>query len=98
MLDWLKVTWKAIVGAGLMFLAFKAIKQSGQMQRQAEAWDSEAQDAVNKNLDHANAALSQAKVKAAEAERIKQKAEQRISEVAKRDEEMADIIDRWRRT
>lgn len=98
MLDWLKQFGSAIVAAGLAFLAFRAVAKSNLHKKQAAAWEAEAQDAVDQNLDHADAALSQAKKHQAEAERIKLKAEEKINAVAQRDDEMADILDRWRRS
>lgn len=98
MLDWFKQFGTAIAGAALAFLAFMAVSKAQRHRKQAQAWENEAQDAVDNKLDHAEAALTQAKKHQAEADRIKLKAEARINEAANRDDDMADILDRWRRS
>ena len=99
-MSWLKRGGAAFLMAITAFLAFFAAMNATAKRKQAQDWQKRAEGQAESDMVgdivSADAALTQAKVHAAEAERIAQKAEKRIDEMAKRDETVADIVDRWR--
>lgn len=100
MIEWLKASVKGIAVAVLAFLAYRAAQQVSGHKKTADRWrqiaeDSEAQD-VSERIVSAQAALSQAKKHDEEANRVKRKAEERISKVADSDDTIRDIVNRWR--
>ena len=100
MIAWLKRGGLAVLAAAGAFLAFMAAAKATARRNEAREWQDlatelESEDVADRMRD-ANAALTQAKFHAAEAERIAHKAEARLDKLAKSDETMADIVDRWR--
>lgn len=99
-MNWFKNASSAIWFGILAVLAAFAAMQATSRKRQSEEWQKKAEDEAAKDLEadvhKANALLTQAKMHNAEAKRIAKKAEDRIDAMAKRDETVADIVDRWR--
>lgn len=98
-MNWFKNASSAIWFGILAVLAAFAAMQATSRKRQAEEWQRRAEDEAAKDIEadvnKANALLSQAKMHNAEAGRIARKAEERIDAMAKRDETVAEIVDKW---
>lgn len=99
-MSWLKRTWSSLAMALVAFLAFMAATKASQRRAEAKKWQKVATEEKERDVvdavDNANVALGQAKLHAAEAERIAKNAEKRLDDIAKRDDTMGDIMDRWR--
>lgn len=84
----------------LAFLAFMAVAAAKRQQKMARGWQDRslelAEDKVANSIHTAKAAETQAKKHDAKANEIKAKAESRISQIAEKDDEISDILDRWR--
>ena len=98
MFDWLKQFGAAIVAAALMFLGFMAVSKSNRHKAKAEKLENKATENINNDVKSAGKALERAKVHAQKAEKIKADAEAKLDAVANKDETMADIVDRWKRS
>ena len=101
-MKWLKTTWSAISAALLVALAVFAAASASRQKSSARKWQETAVDIeagkVKKGTVTAEAASTKAKLHDARANELKAKAENRITKIGERDEEVADILDRWRRT
>lgn len=99
-MKWLKSTGAAISVAFLALLAMFAVASARRQKSSAEKWQQKSVDiesgALLDDLVTAEAASSQAKLHEAKAEAIKKKAEARIDAIGKKDEDVADILNRWR--
>ena len=98
MLSWLKQFGAAIIAAGLMFLGFMAVAKSNRHKAKAEKLEQRATQDINRDVQAADKALKRAKIHAEKAETIKSDAEAKIDAMANKDEDMGDIISRWKRT
>lgn len=100
MIAWLRRFASSIAIGVLAFLAYRAAQQVSGHKQSADRWKQVAVDAeesdIAESLVSAKAAMTQAKKHEAEADRIKQKAEERIAKVATSDDTISDIVDRWR--
>ena len=99
-MTWLKTTWSAISVAVLGALAVFAVASVQRHKSNARKWQEKATDIEAGQVENATltaeAASTKAKFHDAKANEIKQKAEARITQIGQKDEEMADILDRWR--
>ncbi len=100
MVDWFKGLGVSVKVAALAFLAALAAMAAMRHKKTAEAWQGKAveieQGNVVKGIKTAEAASSQAKLSEARAEEVKKKAEARITQIGEKNEEISDILDRWR--
>lgn len=101
-MTWLKTVWSATSVALLAALAVFAVANAKRQKSSAKKWQETAVDIEAGNLKKstitAEAANTKAKLHEAKAAEARAKAESRINEIGKKDEEVSDIIDRWRRT
>jgi len=99
-MNWFKRGGAAFLMAVSAFLAFFAAMNATAKRKQARDWqqraEGQAESTMIDDIITAEAAMTQAKKHASEAERIAKKAEDRIDAMAKRDETVGDIVDRWR--
>ena len=99
-MKWLKTTWSALSAALLAALVIFAAANARRHKEVAEKWQGKAVDIeqgnVVKGVTTASQATTQAKLHEAKAASIKKKAEDRISSIGERDEDVSDILDRWR--
>lgn len=98
-MQWLKglgISVKVAVTALLMAMAVMAAKRH---KDNADKWRNTAVEIENgyvvKGIETAAAASSQAKLHDERATAIKEKAEACITQMADKDEDVADILDRW---
>jgi len=98
-MNWLRglgISLKVAIGALLMTLAIMSARRAKDT---ADKWRNNAVEIENgyviKGVETASAANTQAKIHDNKAKQIKAKAEARITEMAGKDEDVADILDRW---
>lgn len=100
-MTWFKSIGNWIAAAALAFLAVMAARQVGGHKKQARRWQEKATEIEvsgrDEDLDKAKAALTQAKLADARAEEARKKAQQRLDKLGDQDENVADIVDRWRK-
>jgi len=101
-MTWLKATWTALGTALLAALAVFAVANARAQKSNARKWQEKATDIeagnVVKGVETAAAALTQAKLHESKAAAARATAEARITAIGENNEDMADIIDRWRRS
>lgn len=100
MTDWLKRVcksiWFAIGALGAAYVAYEATSRRQESRKWQDRAIAEQESDVQESIDQAEASMSQAKLHAAEADRIAAKAEAKINKLAESDETVTDIVDRWR--
>jgi hypothetical protein len=88
--------------AVLAFLAAMAAAKARQEKQRANEWaeqaEADAQADVVEGTDKAKAALSQAKLHEAKADEAKKAARARLDSIGERDEDVADVVHRWRKS
>ena len=98
-MNWLKGLGVSIKVAVLAALAVMAVMAAKRQKEQADKWKDKATDIalgnVIKGTTTAKAANSQAKLHDAKAKEIKKKAEDRITQIGEKDEDVKDILARW---
>ncbi len=98
-MNWLKGLGVSVKVAALAFLAVLAVMAAKRHKDNALKWQQTSVDVKNKDVDTgtmtAKAANSQAKLHNAKAKEIKKKAEDRITQMGDKDEDVADILARW---
>ncbi len=98
-MKWLKATGSAISVAFLAALAVFAVFSAQRQKAQARKWQGKAEDIeagnVVKGIEMAEAASAQAKLHEARAKEKKAKAEQRITQIGEKNEDIASILDNW---
>ena len=99
-MTWLKTTWSAISVALLAALAVFAAASVQRQKTNARKWQETAVDIESGKLKEATitaeAANTKAKLHDAKANEAKAKAESRIDQIGKKNEEISDILDRWK--
>ena len=99
-MNWLKGFGISLKVALTAFLAALSVMAMKRQKATAEKWHDKAVDIelgrVEKGTQTAKAASTQAKLHDNRALEIKAKAEKRIDQMGSADEEVADIVDRWR--
>ncbi len=102
MIDWLKTAGGAFIAAVLAFAAFFAVQRQAAQRRNARKWqakaDAEAEAATQGSIDRANTALAKAKRHDDRANELAERSRARIDALGERDENMADILDSWRKS
>lgn len=100
MSDWLKRLWQPIAVAVAAFLAVMAARRiaghSAAADRYAELAAEANQRDVENAFDKYQRASRLAKTHRQRAVDIRRQTEKRIDDIAKSDDEIADIVDRWR--
>ena len=100
-MTWLKSIGSALVAAAIAFGIFMAANAASNERRKARQWQERALDEVEASLtddiELANAALTQAKLHDAKAEEAIAKGKARLDKLGSRHEDVADIVDRWRK-
>lgn len=98
-MTWLKTAWKAISAALLAALVVFAAASARGHKKKAEKWQAHAVNSegeqVKKGVLTAKQAQTKAKLHKAKADEIKKKAEDRITAIGAKDEDVADILARW---
>jgi Spy/CpxP family protein refolding chaperone len=98
-MTWFKTTGAAISAALLAALAIFAAANAKQQASSARKWQQKADDIesgkVKESTLTAAAASTKAKLHDARAQELKAKAENRITQIGEKDEEISDILDRW---
>lgn len=98
-MTWFKTTGSAISAALLAALAVFAVASAKRQTTTARKWQEKANDIESGKVKEATltaeAASTKAKLHDARAKELKAKAEQRITQIGGKDEEISDILDRW---
>ena len=98
-MNWIKTSWNALSAAILASLAIFAVASAQRHKKSAEKWQQTATDiengAVVRGITRAEQASTRAKLHEAKAASIKKKAEERITQIGEKDEDVADILRRW---
>ena len=101
-MNWLKGLGISVKIAALAFLAVLAVMAAKRQKATADKWKDKAVDIelgnVVKGVETAAAASMQAKLHDAKANEIKSKAEAKIKAIGDKDDEISDILDRFRRS
>ena len=101
-MKWLKSIGSSVVLVVLAALAIFATAGATRQKANARKWQGKAEDIEAGNVESATltaeAASTKAKLHNAKADELKAKAEQRITAIGEKDEEVADILDRWRKS
>ena len=101
-MTWLKGLGISVKVAALAFLAALAVMAAKRQKASAEKWHDKAVDIelekVTAGTTTAAAASTQAKLHDAKADEIKKKAEVRIGQMGDNDDEISDILDRFRKS
>lgn len=101
MIKWLSGLGSALAAAAIAFLAFMAINQRTGYKRTANKWRQRAEDELVSGRDDALERAKSARRQAGQHERLadeaRGKAEKRIDELGKKNEDVADIVSRWRK-
>ena len=101
-MTWLKTTFSAISAALLAALAIFAVASAQRQKSSARKWQSKAEDIESGNVKKATltaeAASTKAKLHDAKADELKAKAEARITKIGEKNEDITDILDRWRKS
>jgi len=96
---WLKAIWSSISVALLAALAVFAVASAQRQKTNARKWQDKAVDIESGKLKDATitaeAANTKAKLHDARARELKKKAEDRITQIGDKDEDVADLLDRW---
>jgi len=99
-MNWFKGLGISVKVAALAFLAALAVAAAKRQKGQAEKWHDKAVDIelgkVDKGTMTSAAASTQAKFHDAKSKEIKAKAETRIKQMGKQDEEVDSILDQFR--
>jgi len=99
-MTWIKASWTALSAALLAALAIFAVASAQRHKKTAKKWQDKAvaveEGKVVKGIEKAEQASTQAALHEAKAESIKAKAEARITQIGEKDEDVADILNRWR--
>ena len=99
-MNWLKATWAAVGTAFLAALAIFAAMSAQGHKRSARKWQEKATDAEEQDIANQAEVAKAANEKAAQhhlrADERRAKAEERINSIGAKNEEIADILDRWR--
>jgi hypothetical protein len=99
-IDWFKGFGISVKIAALAFLAALGAMAVKYQKAQADKWSDKAVDIelgnVVKGVETAKAANTQALIHDAKARQIKKKAEARIDAMGGQNEEISDILDKWR--
>ena len=92
----------AVVVAFLAFMAFMAAAAARRHKADAKRWNDalsdDMEDGVLESGELAKDAIRQADMAHNRAVEARLKAEKRLTEIGKRDDEMADIVDNWRKS
>lgn len=98
-MTWLRTVWSSISVALLAALAVFAVASAKRQKSSAKKWQETAVDIESGKLKDATvtaeAANTKAKLHDAKANKLKAKAEKRITDIGNKDEDVADILDRW---
>ena len=98
-MNWIKSLGSAVWIGILGFLAAMALAAAKRQKNIADQWKDRALDIelgnVVKGTETAQAASSQAKIYDARAKQIKKKAEARIDQMAKQNQSIESLIDKW---
>lgn len=101
-MNWLKTTFGAIGIAILGALALFAAAMAKGQRDKARKWQEKAVDIesgkVTDSTLTAEAASTQAKLADAKADAVAARAEERMNKVGEKNEEVATILDRWRKS
>lgn len=101
-MNWLKGLGVSLKIAVVALMAGLAIMAAQRQKAEARKWQQKAVDVEDKNVETgtltAAAANSKAKLHDAKSDEIKAKAEARIADMGKQDEDIADILDQFRRS
>ena len=101
-MSFLKTTWSALSAAFMVALVIFAGAAVIRQKNQAEKWKGKAVDIelgnVVKGVKSAEAASTKAKLHDATAGEKKKAAEARITKIGEKNEAVADILDRWRKS
>jgi hypothetical protein len=94
-----KTTWNALSAAILAALAIFAVASAQRHKKTAREWQEKAVDIesgkVVRGIAKAEQASAQAKYHEAKAASIKKQAEDRITQIGEKDEDVRDILSRW---
>ncbi len=103
-MTWLKKAWATIAGSTIVLVLLAALGAAlaAQSRKKARQWQDKSVDIeagnVVKGIDSAKAANTQAKLHEAKADARKAKAEARIKKLGSQNEEMATILDNFRKS
>ena len=98
-MNWLRGLGISVKAAALAFLAVLAVMAAKRQKATADKWHDKAVDIelgkVTDGTTTAKAASTQAKLHDAKADEIKKKAEDRITQIGEKDEDVKNILARW---
>lgn len=98
-MNWLKTSWNAISAALLTALAIFAVASAQRHKKTARKWQDKATEIEQGNvvdgLQKAEQATTQAKLHEEKSRQIKKLAEDKIDRLAKKDEDISEILARW---
>lgn len=101
-MNWLKGCYVSLKVAAIAFLGVMAVMAAKSQKAKALKWAGKAEDIeqgnVKKGTMTAAAASSKAKLHDNNAHQIKAKAEARVQQMGDKDEEIADILDQFRKS
>lgn len=99
-MNWFKGLGISVKVAAFAFLAVLGVFALKRQKARADQWKDKAVDIqlgnVVKGVTTAKAANTQAMIHDANARRIKKKAEERVNQMGGQDEEISDLLDKWR--
>lgn len=102
MLNWLKAAWTPIAAAGLAALAILAAMSAARHKTTAQKWRDKAvaieEGNVVKGVETAAAASTQAALHDNKAKKRNTAAEVRITQIGKKNDSIADILDNFRKS
>jgi len=100
-MNWLKTAWAPVAAAGLVVLAILAAMSAARQKSTADKWRDKAvaieEGNVVKGVETAEAANTQAKLHDVKADERNEKARARITQIAGKNEPIADILDQWKK-
>lgn len=101
-MSWFKAAWAPLAAAGLAALAILAAMSAARQKAAAEAWRDKAvsieEGNVVKGIETAEAANTQAKLHDQKAQDRADAAAARIDQIGVKNEEIANILDNWRKS
>lgn len=101
-MNWLKAAWAPLAAAGLAALAILAAMSAARQRATAAKWRDKAvaieEGNVSRGTLTAEAANTQAKLHDQKAEKRNEKAAARITQIGAKNEDVADILDNWRKS
>lgn len=99
-MSWLRSTWVGITTAALAFIAAFLAAQANSHKQRGRKWEEtavrQAEENVDESIDAAAVSFEKARAHNSRAKESKARSEKTLDAIARKDPELAAVLDRWR--